>query len=231
MEMLRSGKFKPTSLGDVLGRAKEFAFDYEGQKVLASLMEKEVQSSPAGGLDMIRAVFDELFKDGGALAMAFEAVGSVFLERALDGMSREEQAFPRTLSVTVAKSFAGSVLKLALHTLGCRVLQKTLDALPDVSSRILLVEELRGAPLSTCVESCHGNYVVQKIVTSTKGPGAAMVVASLGATEESIRWLATHNFGCRVVQRILEVSPDDVKGPLLDSLVKMAPVLICDTYG
>lgn len=228
MESLRSGKFKPLTLADVAGRSKEFAFDCEGQKVLVTLLEKESVHGGGGPGD---AVFDELFKDGGALAMAFEGVGSIFLERTLEGIAKRETAFPAFLAGIVAKSLNGSILKLALHALGCRVLQKLLEALPDAASRLALVDELKGTSMATCVESCHGNYVVQKIVTTVKGPGTTLVLDSLGRGDPSVRHLASHNFGCRVVQRMLEVSPEDIKAPLLDSLIRMAPDLICDTYG
>ena len=92
-------------------------------------------------------------------------------------------------------------------------------------------EELRGAGIVKALESCHGNYVVQKIVVGLKGPGAALVLDSLGRDDVSVKHWCSHNFGCRVMQRILEYSSEAVKAPVLDAIARMAKELIDDTYA
>jgi hypothetical protein len=242
MESLRRGTFKPTSCGDILGHARDFAFDCDGQMLLCAFLsgaEKGLDGgstpvAPGPPTEQLGAhcemLWSELLVASGAVTLCCEAGGAGFVERVLDGIASEPPLFSVKRACEIAQSIGPNILDVALNSVGCRVLQKLIFRLPEGPCQTF-AEELRGGGMVKALESCHGNYVVQKIIVGLKGVGASLVLDSLGRDDLSIKHWCSHNFGCRVVQRMLEYSPEAVKAPVLDAIARMAKELIDDTYA
>lgn len=92
------------------------------------------------------------------------------------------------------------VLALSLQMYGCRVIQKALEV-ATLEQQLAIVQELEGHVMR-CVRDQNGNHVIQKIIECVPSPH---IVTMLDTFIGQVVPLSTHPFGCRVVQRILEV--------------------------
>ena len=90
-----------------------------------------------------------------------------------------------------------------------------------------LVRELEGH-VQKCVEDQHGNHVIQKAIQRIPFEHIQFIIDSF---THQVQHLATHPYGCRVVQRMLEHCPDPVHANVLADLHACAKTLISDQYG
>jgi hypothetical protein len=88
--------------------------------------------------------------------------------------------------------------------MGCFLVQALLE-LSDQAAQKEMVSELRGH-VGELVESQHGNHVLQKAVEVMPPPVLFFMLPELKAWG-SPRDLATHKYGCRVLERIIEHFP------------------------
>ena len=143
------------------------------------------------------------------------------------------------------------ILELSLSTYGCRVVQTALDVIPDAAKR-RLASELK-VHVKRCVRSStthfhidhhiisiitkhtknkqvrdqNGNHVVQKIVENISSP--TFVVGTLLG---EVYGFATHPYGCRVIQRILEYCSDiEETKELMKEIETASLALMQDQYG
>lgn len=150
---------------------------------------------------------------------------------------------------TLAKQMEGNVLALSMQMYGCRVVQKALEYVP-VEQQSAIIGELQGHILK-CVKgirSCgcmkdhelstishstlfadqNGNHVIQKAIERVPADHVRFV---LDAFRGEIYGLATHPYGCRVMQRVFEHCDPSLTQPLLDELHSYTQTLVCDQYG
>src|SRR5688500_11188019 len=105
-----------------------------------------------------------------------------------------------------------------------------------------LVRELEGHVMK-CVKDQNGNHVIQKCIERVPAQLIGFIVESFSGQVYS---LATHPYGCRVIQRILEncqehqVSPPQydkrrathqTQIPIMEELMRCAISLVQDQYG
>lgn len=90
------------------------------------------------------------------------------------------------------------VLTLSLHAYGCRVVQKTLECVSRVQQSII-IDELQKDTIR-CMKSQHGNHVIQKAIEMVPLSSIQTILRSFCS---NIIDLATHPYGCRVVQRVI----------------------------
>ena len=91
----------------------------------------------------------------------------------------------------------------------------------------MLVKELEYQVLK-CVKDQNGNHVVQKAIERIPAEHIQFVI---NAFTGQVHGLATHSYGCRVVQRMLEHCQEPARSLLLEELHCCAPSLIVDQYG
>ncbi len=90
-----------------------------------------------------------------------------------------------------------------------------------------LIKELEPSVLR-CVRDQHGNHVVQKAVEVIPLEHIRFIIdAFVGQVQN----LATHAYGCRVIQRILEHCGEEGQAKILRELFVAGPALIQDQYG
>jgi len=96
-----------------------------------------------------------------------------------------------------------------------------------VHQQAAMVEELKSHVLD-CVRDQNGNHVIQVVVKHVPVEYTEFVVnAFIG----QIQHLATHPYGCRVVQRLLDHCVEPGKSQILKELHACASTLISDQYG
>lgn len=78
------------------------------------------------------------------------------------------------------------------------------------------------------VKDQNGNHVVQKIIAMAP---TMCVPFMMTAFRGNIQPLAAHNYGCRVIQRMLEFGSDAERRELMEEVHSCAPQLIVDQYG
>jgi len=95
------------------------------------------------------------------------------------------------------------VLTLSLQMYGCRVVQKALEVIsPEQQAQ--LVKELEGHVMK-CIKDQNGNHVIQKVIEQVPAHFTQFIVDTF---VNKVFTLATHPYGCRVIQRILEHHSD-----------------------
>lgn len=138
---------------------------------------------------------------------------------------------------------SGKVYELSCQVYGCRVVQTVctgnfscgryqltiLQALQHVlvHQQASMVDELKSHVLD-CVRDQNGNHVIQIVVKHVPTQYIQFVVdAFIG----QIQHLATHPYGCRVVQRLLDHAVEPGRSLILRELHACSSTLVSDQYG
>ena len=79
-----------------------------------------------------------------------------------------------------------------------------------------------------CVKDQNGNHVVQKAIERVPAEHIQFII---NAFTGQVQTLATHSYGCRVVQRMLEHCEEPTRSNLLAELHACATSLIVDQFG
>jgi len=96
-----------------------------------------------------------------------------------------------------------------------------------VHQQAAMVDELKNHVLD-CVRDQNGNHVIQIVVKHVPAEYTHFVVdAFIG----NIKHLATHPYGCRVVQRLLDNCVEPSRSQILRELHACANDLVSDQYG
>jgi len=133
-------------------------------------------------------IFEEVLPT--AHALMTDVFGNYVMQKLL------EHPVPRA---TFLELFESQVLSLSLQMYGCRIVQKALEEL-DEASQMRIVAQLDGS-IPRCVRDQNGNHVVQKCIEVLAPERLSPIISIFCGNVLS---LATHMYGCRVLQRILE---------------------------
>lgn len=108
---------------------------------------------------------------------------------------------------------------------GSRLVQKALEVASPLQLTSL-TEQLRGfiVPLAT---SKHGNHLISKMFATMRAANDATQFAALEILNDPVH-VVTNQFGCRVVQRIVETGCCPM---LAEWILQNAPALSQDEYG
>ncbi|ORZ37555.1 armadillo-type protein, partial [Catenaria anguillulae PL171] len=212
LEEFRAAKTKRYELLDVRGCIVEFSSDQHGSRFIQQRLEVATDQDK----DM---VFDEILPS--ALQLMTDVFGNYVIQKFFEHGSVKHR---HVLSTVAMK---GHILTLSLQMYGCRVVQKALEYVErDVQTAI--VRELAGHVL-TCVKDQNGNHVIQKAIERVGEPEDVQFI--LNAFHGQLFTLATHPYGCRVVQRIFEHCTEEQVAPLLAELHRHTAALLMDQYG
>mmetsp|Transcript_161144 Transcript_161144/g.284026 ORF Transcript_161144/g.284026 Transcript_161144/m.284026 type:complete len:358 (+) Transcript_161144:64-1137(+) len=147
---------------------------------------------------------------------------------------------PATPSATAA--IAGQVWRLSQDPQGSREVQRVLeqaeaeticDEFGIQTSKALedIAVELRGHVIEA-MRCPHANFVLQKCISAAAPISARLFLEELlQESVESVAQAARHRFGCRVIERFLEVCEPTQVAPLADLLVDDALLLFTHPYG
>jgi pumilio RNA-binding family len=79
-----------------------------------------------------------------------------------------------------------------------------------------------------CVRDQNGNHVIQKCIEKIP-PNLTQFIVD--AFQGQVYAQATHPYGCRVIQRILEHCTEQQQDLILEEIVRTTPSLVQDQYG
>ena len=119
----------------------------------------------------------------------------------------------------------GNVYQLSIQMYGCRVVQRALQY-SDASTRDELIAEIK-AQLTKIVEDQNGNHVIQKVIELVRNSPSCswrftvfIVLAFqyendeeqlqflVNNLKENVYKIATHPYGCRVIQKLIQNCSD-----------------------
>eukprot|EP01060_Flectonema_neradi_P039908 TRINITY_DN8950_c1_g3_i1.p1 TRINITY_DN8950_c1_g3~~TRINITY_DN8950_c1_g3_i1.p1 ORF type:complete len:708 (+),score=130.90 TRINITY_DN8950_c1_g3_i1:51-2174(+) len=199
-------------LSDLRGKVVEFSRDQEGSRF--------IQKHLAQGCDPAdrQLLFDEVLPR--SLELVCDVFGNYVVQKLLE-LGSEAQI------EQMSEAFRGHILELSLQTYGCRVIQKALDVMPP-HYKDMVTTELQGN-VPKCVQDQNGNHVIQKCIETMPEKVGFIVKAFKG----NVQHLATHAYGCRVIQRLLEhcKSASELIAPILDEILGHVNMLVRDQYG
>jgi len=210
-EFRASGKGRTWQLRDIAGFVVEFSGDQHGSRFI----QNELTTASS---DERQSVFDEIVPDN-ILQLIQDVFGNYVIQKLFEHGTQAQKT-------VLANTMEGHVFYLSCNLYGCRVVQKAIESiLPEQQANF--VRELEPHILR-CVKDSNGNHVIQKVIERVSPDRLGFVSTFIGHVFE----LASHPFGCRVLQRCLEHLPDVQTRPLLDELLaNHVPHLMQDQFG
>ncbi|KAH8106974.1 armadillo-type protein [Cristinia sonorae] len=210
LDEFRSNKTRTWDIRDIFGHVLEFSRDQHGSRFI----QQKLESASA---DERQTVFDEIVPQH-SLALVQDVFGNYVIQKLFEHGTATQRG-------QIAATMEGHILQLAQHMYGCRVVQKAVEFIsPEHQSRF--VKEL-DANVLQCVRDANGNHVIQRLIELVPPERLGFITAFRGSVFD----LASHAYGCRVLQRCLEHLPDEQARPLLDELHHHSPRLMVDQFG
>jgi hypothetical protein len=124
---------------------------------------------------------------------------------------------------------SGAILNLCFQLYGCRVVQKALEYVQSDMQRALVGELKTDKIVLSCIEDQNANHVIQKCLERMPHSQVDWIV---NAFSGEVRRMATHCYGCRVLQRIIEYCSDAQTARIFDEVhATNMSVFVHDQYG
>jgi mRNA-binding protein PUF3 len=199
-------------LKDIYGHVVEFAGDTTGSRFLQGKLE-------TANSDEKGYIFAEIFPN--CLPLMRDVFGNYVIQKVFEHGDQKQKAM-------LADQMKTRVYELSINMYACRVVQKAFDYILD-DQRAMLVSELSKPGLVLgCVESLHGNHVIQKAIEVIPLQHIRFIYDEL---LDRVPRFADHLYGCRIVQRMLEQPDVEIRDKVLAELYRVGPALITSTYG
>ncbi|KAG6814358.1 hypothetical protein H0H92_010944 [Tricholoma furcatifolium] len=210
LEEFRGNKSRKWELTDIFGHAVEFSGDQHGSRFIQQKLETATSEEK-------QTIFDEIVPSN-AVTLMMDVFGNYVIQKFFEHGTHSQK-------VRLAQVMEGRIYTLSQQMYGCRVVQKAIEFVsPEQQS--IFVNELEPHVLA-CVKDPNGNHVIQKLVERVPPDNLGFIHLFRGNVND----VATHPYGCRVLQRCLEHLPEDKKRPIMDELLKHAPDLMQDQFG
>eukprot|EP00434_Breviolum_minutum_P023397 symbB.v1.2.020640.t1/scaffold1718.1/size104949/5 len=187
------------------------AVEQEGSRFLQWKLEHGNKEEHSQIFEKATPVLVKLSKD---------TFGNFLIQMLLDSAT-EEQVHRM---VSMVKSH---MLELSKDKFGCRVIQKFLETESNFDGiKVDLVSELMDKVLE-CIEDINGNHVIQKVVENmpSKVDFVTRAVAPKAAE------MASHIYGCRIIQRLLENCNLEDIAQVLEPIVEASCELAKDKHA
>jgi len=211
LEEFRVNKNRKYELSDIMGHVVEFSGDQHGSRFIQQKLEScnDVEKD---------IVFNEIFPH--AMQLMVDVFGNYVIQKFFEFGSQNQR-------LVLCDRLRGHVLPLSLQMYGCRVIQKAIEGVGREEHE-WIAKELEGN-IMKCVKDQNGNHVIQKCIEKMPADIIQFIIDSFQG--EQVYQLATHSYGCRVVQRILEYAEDSQRDPVMDELMRCSHNLVQDKYG
>ncbi|KAF7294896.1 PUM-HD domain-containing protein [Mycena indigotica] len=211
LDEFRAAKGKKWELKDLKGHIVEFSSDQHGSRFIQTELNDATSEE-------IQSVFDEIVPDN-TLHLIQDVFGNYVIQKLLEhGTQAHKDA--------LVGAMEGHIIYLSSNVYGCRVVQKAFECVtPEQQAKF--VQELEPHILR-CVKDSNGNHVIQKVIERVSPDRLGFISTFIGHAHE----LASHPFGCRVLQQCLRHLPEPYTRPLLDELLKSHTAnLMQDQFG
>ncbi|KAE9391653.1 ARM repeat-containing protein [Gymnopus androsaceus JB14] len=210
LEDFRTNKTRRWELRDVMGYVVEFSGDQHGSRFIQQKLE-------TASSDEKQKVFDEIVP-----ANILQLIQDVFGNYVVQKLFEHGTQLQKT---RLAGEMEGRVLALSKQMYGCRVVQKAIECiLPDQQAAI--VRELE-PHIMECIHDPNGNHVIQKMMERVAPERLTFIHMFRG----NVQPLASHVYGCRVLQRALEYLPEIMISPLIEELHACTVTLMRNQFG
>ncbi|GLT93063.1 hypothetical protein SLE2022_108690 [Rubroshorea leprosula] len=211
LDEFKSNKTKCFELSEIVGHVVEFSSDQYGSRFIQQKLETAT-------MDEKDIVFHEVMPQ--ALSLMTDVFGNYVIQKFFEHGSSSQIR-------ELADQLIGHVLALSLQMYGCRVIQKAIEVV-KLDQQILMVKELDGHVMR-CVHDQNGNHVIQKCIECVPEEAIQFIVSTV---YDQVVTLATHPYGCRVIQRVLEHCHDaKTQQIMMDEIMQSVCMLAQDQYG
>ncbi|KIM49100.1 hypothetical protein M413DRAFT_59702, partial [Hebeloma cylindrosporum] len=210
LEEFRANRDKRWTIKELHGYIIEFSGDQHGSRFIQQQLEEV-------GDDEKQQVFQEIVPH-----KTDDLIRDVFGNYVIQKFF--EFGTPTQKDI-LAKAVNEQIVDLSLQIYGCRVVQKAIEYISE-DQQADFIHRLEPHIL-TCVKDAHGNHVIQKLVEVVKPERLTF----LPLLADHILDVATHPYGCRVLQRCLERLPDRYTRSLLEAIHRYTVELMQDQYG
>eukprot|EP00929_Paragymnodinium_shiwhaense_P034209 TRINITY_DN18649_c0_g2_i1.p1 TRINITY_DN18649_c0_g2~~TRINITY_DN18649_c0_g2_i1.p1 ORF type:complete len:422 (-),score=81.52 TRINITY_DN18649_c0_g2_i1:112-1377(-) len=141
----------------------------------------------------------------------------------LDELLRSEQDTRQLFAL-----LRGHVFALALDESGCRLVQQAIE-LADNAQLIQLLAELRHRVADALI-SPHANHVLQKAIAVARPAHVSFILEEMLQSGQPGD-LARHQYGCRILERIIEHFPPERLEHFVGAIIRDAAALARHIYG
>ncbi|KAI1754323.1 ARM repeat-containing protein [Xylaria castorea] len=197
-------------LKDIYGHIVEFSGDQHGSRFIQDRLK-------VANSEEKERVFQEIMQN--AVQLMKDLFGNYVIQRFFEHGDQVQKKL-------LAGAMIGRVGELSTQMYSCRVVQKALEHVLDDQQREI-VDELR-SDIVQVAKNANGNHVVQKAVQMFPRQCIPFIMS---AFQGQIEHLATHQYACRIIQRILEHGTDDERKRLMVDIHVCAAKLMTDQYG
>lgn len=201
---------KNWTLKNIANHVVEFSGDRDSSKFIQEKMESAKSDDRA-------MVFEETTAN--RIQLMVDRYGNYVIQKLFEFGSQSQKT-------ALFRQMKGHVRELSLNQYGCRNVQKALEVLL-VEQQVELIDELKGHERE-CVWDQSGNHVIQVIIIRIPLKHLGFIIE---AFQNQLHVLATHIYGCRVVQRMLENWDGPVKEKIMAALWPSMESLIQDPFG
>ncbi|KAG9090435.1 mRNA binding protein puf3 [Ceratobasidium sp. 370] len=210
LEHFRAKKSGIWQLRDIRGHVTEFCADQHGSRFI----QHKIETANTEEKD---AIFLEL-DPGSLLYLMTDAFGNHVVQKLFEFGSPEQRN-------RLAGVMEGHILSLSLQMYGRHVVEKAIEYI-TVERQVTFIKELYPGVVR-CVKDTNGNHVIQKLIERL----SPNLLGFVSAFQGSVYNLATHPFGCHVLQRCFEYLHESQTRPLIDELHAYTTQLMQDQFG
>lgn len=149
----------------------------------------------------------------------------------VNGLAYQIVASPMFHETFPTTTLGGRVWELSRDSKGSRQVQEAIDNASNDDERAAIAHQLAGH-VWQALECRNANYVLQKLITSLRPQASQFVIDEiLQRGPGSGAYVARHQFGCRVVERLLEHCTPEQVSPLVEDLLDFGSQLCTDSFG
>jgi len=134
-----------------------------------------------------------------------------------------------SLGADMQSDVTGRVWALSRDACGCREVQQALEEASDDEQRWALAAQLRGH-VQEGARCPHANHVVQKCI-KVMAPSISQFIIDEIMEGGDLISLSKHKYGCRIVQRLLEICPSEQVSDLVEQLLSVFLLMSKHAYG
>lgn len=150
-----------------------------------------------------------------------DVFGNYVIQKLLETIKNQE------IRNKIMEHVKGNVITLTKSQYGCRIIQKALSNL-SLDHKMIIANELKETDIKDCINDQNGNHVIQKAIENIPIKNIMFIVDQLKTMTSKY---ATHSYGCRVIQRLLEFGDDETRTNILEELKPHFSELIKNEFG
>ncbi|KAF7298586.1 PUM-HD domain-containing protein [Mycena indigotica] len=210
LDQFRLAKGKKWELKNLKGHIVKFSSDPHGSRFIQTKLNSATSEE-------IQCVFDEIDPDN-TLHLIQDVFGNYVIQKLLEHGTQAHKD-------TLVGAMEGHIIYLSSNVYGCRVVQKAFECVTP-EQQVKFVQELEPHILR-CAKDSNGNHVIQKVIERVSPDRLGFISTFIGHAHG----LASHPFGCHVLQQCLRHLPEPYTRPLLDELTSHTANLMQDQFG